>query len=535
MTAVAALGYQMGRTADDDARADRRRAQGPWRALDGSAQEPVADMLALDAARAARRLELAARPRRTGVFDPLSGPDLVDLPRNEAPMPAYERFQSAPAPGPPPSLTGVWQHKREVGPMFSPAQSAGAVTFSGGTGNFPFRPRDPVVSGRMDNSSPTQKVNVGPAVGYGPDVPAADGFHPLFRAMPNNVGVYRKNTLPGRVIPGKSAIDLPTAPCYVYDNFAPPKFWDMKRRPLAKGMARVTAPAERPTQDLGVCSGDNDEFYDEEYFGNRYLVNGVDQSGNSAADTDATRTQNERTVRSGTSAIAPGTAVPGPMAGAADTHLDEGRFEKLHSYEADRLGGPPESLVAVGAGTVGAVAPQPTLRQITTARPYGHFLGIAGPTGQLVQPAEMNQSAEKQLDRHAKRGDQLVEGWVPIGKFKTPDQLTFGFAGIKGHEIGGRLMGVPAILGATTLGVATNTIGYSRAAIMNPALVGRIQAAKAKASRVSPDNPRIGDLDLAAKQLATNFANHRIGFETASAVEDRDVLPGYHTPAPGGS
>ena len=52
--------------------------------------------------------------------------------------------------------------------------------------------------GIMNNLSPIERTNVGPALGVGPNVPAIGGHHQLLRINPENVGAYRLTTLPGR-------------------------------------------------------------------------------------------------------------------------------------------------------------------------------------------------------------------------------------------------------------------------------------------------------------------------------------------------
>lgn len=447
----------------------------------------------------ARHYNMAADPRASGVFDPLSGPNMVPIPRNTAPMPATERFTA------PDSTTGVWRHKRESAPRFDPSESAVRVSFSGSGGNPYSRLREPTVSGTMNNVSPTERIRVGKGVGYGPNVPAADGFHPFYRTLPSNVGVYRKNNLPGGFVPGKSPVDFRESQFYIVDAYKPPKFFDLKRRPLGPNMARVTAPTSHAKFPREICMGRKRHDLSEAYYGNPNMVNGVEGANTSHENAEATRFTNERTARSGTDVIAPGTNVPGPGVGKADVHYDEGRFEGLHSYEGDRLGGPVEQFVKVGAGAVGKEAPQPTLRETTTARPYGHFLGIAAPTGHFVQQGPLTQNTSKQLDRHAKRGDQLVKDWVPMGRLKRPDTLTYGIFGDRNKEKGGRLMGAPQVYGYSAIGVKKGSPGMST--IRQLKLLGLINDLKARSSRASVVNPRVQDLDLAANQLQSNFAN----------------------------
>jgi hypothetical protein len=57
---------------------------------------------------------------------------------------------------------------------------------------------------------PVEKVNVGPGINVDPDVPASGGFHEMYRVMPDNVGAYRKVSLPGGFVPGKDPVGFGT-------------------------------------------------------------------------------------------------------------------------------------------------------------------------------------------------------------------------------------------------------------------------------------------------------------------------------------
>lgn len=544
MAAVAAAGYEISRRSEERelerSKLSRRRK---------SVQVPVEELSDIRPGGMAYMIQkahydAAANPRETGVFDPLSGPELVPLPRGRTPLLANERKIDGKDPFPVPAVrtserasekrddgfdrsvgvakkdverfvgdasfgtgdssdTGTWRHKVESAPRFAPSESAVRVRSSGSGGNPGSSMRAPVISGTQNNVLPTNSVAVGRGVGYGPNVPAADGFHPYFRALPNNVGVYKKNNLPGGFVPGKNPVDSRASQFYTVDSYKPPKFYDLKRRPLGPNMAAVTAPRRREDEPREVCHGHD---LSEQYFGNPHLVEGVEGRYSGADNSHSTRqsTGNERAARSGTDAIGPGTYIPAPGMGKDEFRMDEGRFEKLHNYETDRAGGPVKTLVSSGVAENPA-NPQPTVRQQTTARPYGHFLGIAAPTGHFVQQAPGNQDAPKNLDRHAKRGDQLVTDYVPVGKFKTSDELTFGDVSIKGKELGGRVMGAPQIGGSNTLLVAPGMLGYDENAVMNQKLLGVVNDMKSRAARIDPRNPRL-DLNIASDQLSSNFA-----------------------------
>ena len=56
------------------------------------------------------------------------------------------------------------------------------------------------VTNKMNNVPPIERMNVGPGLGVGPEVPSAGGFHDYFRALPVNVNEERLTTLKG--LPG---------------------------------------------------------------------------------------------------------------------------------------------------------------------------------------------------------------------------------------------------------------------------------------------------------------------------------------------
>jgi len=62
------------------------------------------------------------------------------------------------------------------------------------------------VSGKMNNVQPAEKQRIGPGLGVGSDVPAFGGYQQLYRVMPNNVGAYKLNTLPGRAGPANPIV-----------------------------------------------------------------------------------------------------------------------------------------------------------------------------------------------------------------------------------------------------------------------------------------------------------------------------------------
>jgi len=96
----------------------------------------------------------------------------------------------------------AYMHKREVGPMFSPAeQQTGWVYGTPG-----FRPDLDQYKQTMrvrNNEAPVQKLRVGPGIATDYNVPALGGFQQYTRILPNNVNDYKANQLEGRITGGK--------------------------------------------------------------------------------------------------------------------------------------------------------------------------------------------------------------------------------------------------------------------------------------------------------------------------------------------
>ena len=107
------------------------------------------------------------------------------------------------------SETGHYRNKEERAPLFTPKETKQRVTSGGSAGNpMPGEDRRDryIVAPKFHHMRPAEEVRVGPGLNTAPDVPATGGFHQFFRVMPKNVGEYKKNNLPGNVIPGKRAV-----------------------------------------------------------------------------------------------------------------------------------------------------------------------------------------------------------------------------------------------------------------------------------------------------------------------------------------
>lgn len=165
----------------------------------------------------------------------------------------------------PGSTSGVWKHKQESGPLFSP--QAQPVMSGGSSGNsVSYDPdRQKTALTRVQNNSlPFQQVRVGPGVGIGADVPAADGFHSQYRVLPQDPFAYKHNELQGRTTAGGSLVAAREVDPKVATKGVP-RFYAMDRRPLEKGRAAATAPMQHETYGRGNYPGHHVNA--GEYFG----------------------------------------------------------------------------------------------------------------------------------------------------------------------------------------------------------------------------------------------------------------------------
>jgi len=104
----------------------------------------------------------------------------------------------------------MYLHKREVGPMFSPAEQQ--TSWVHGTPLFrPDLNRLEQSVKYRNNESPVEKQHIGPGIGLDYSTPAQGGYQQFTRVLPNNVNAYRRNQLPGRVKSGKWFTNHPTS------------------------------------------------------------------------------------------------------------------------------------------------------------------------------------------------------------------------------------------------------------------------------------------------------------------------------------
>ena len=87
----------------------------------------------------------------------------------------------------------------------------------------------------MSSVQPMEKQYVGPGLGINPAMPAFGGYQQLFRVMPNNVGGYKLNTLPGRTGPAGATVSQPTSQSTVQFNKPQKTAYLPQRYPPVKG------------------------------------------------------------------------------------------------------------------------------------------------------------------------------------------------------------------------------------------------------------------------------------------------------------
>ena len=420
------------------------------------------------------------------------------------------------------SKTGVYKNKVEGNPRFSPTDTAARVTFSGSAGN-PQQDTEKikesfVVSGTMDKALPFTQIRVGPGLGVGDGVAASGGFHEFTRVMPGNTGIYKKNQLPGGVAPGRGPIDAGESRAFAFEKKMPPKFYEESRRPqVASGdpHAGLAAPMGGEWQTkTDFISRDNVHPGDlrcPEPCGYGYAslnaTCAMTRGGAAAVGADgfgdpSDRSTNNRTLTpSGGQGSEAGPAwggMPGAALGVEQFTVEDGRFEKLHREGAKTFsdytnyGSSGVVAVPMGRSAVQVHAPETTLRDITTVRPY--TVGPVTPGDQGgAHVAPTVQRTNRQLLKHAKRGDQ-VTGYTPGAMMTRPDNLTYGQVGVKRKEIGGRIQGTALIQGGG------RQPGANEAQRGDDSRYGR---------KNGPINSRLWN-SLASSQLKTNAWNHTL-------------------------
>lgn len=216
---VGLLGYHMSRggqparTREDEPKAVNHRKN----AYPSRGGTPAMRQMQKYDARAAKRWEQSLQPHLTGIVTPQTArdaPGMLPFFRSmraqntndavkQTRMELFTGETSAET-----SATGTYRKKVEL-QQAHPTNGVHPVSSSGTVGN-PGEMRDTqryIATNNMHNNvSPVPQVRVGPGLGLGANDAASDGFHPMLRVLPVNVGDYKKNPLPGAINHGGSAV-----------------------------------------------------------------------------------------------------------------------------------------------------------------------------------------------------------------------------------------------------------------------------------------------------------------------------------------
>ena len=329
------------------------------------------------------------------------------------------------------SQTGTYRKKKEVPAMFKPEWTATAVTSGGSGGSVPFgmdQSTRYVPSQKQNNVLPTQQQRVGPGLGVGMDVAASDGFHPMLRVMPKNVGEYKKNNLEGRVVPGGAPVA--TRPMDVdMPQFKPPTFWDMARYPLGPGKAAVNARSERPAIPQVGCGG---RVVGDDYFG------GAGRKGTYAGHTTASRDRYDNNLATHETNVTGSRHGVGGFVNA--THdiakIQAQQREQIGQYDGvltgDTAPKAPEMYImpntardvhkadATGnpASAVEGGRARPMDPLDRTLREHLHTEGQPGIAAPYIKGHTVT-GTDKWLDREAKRYGQHLVNWMPSPHMAT--------------------------------------------------------------------------------------------------------------------
>jgi len=302
-------------------------------------------------------------PERTGIISPLYSSMRVQNTNDDVKQRRLEQF------------TGndiTWKKKREIEQLFKPKPQN--IDSSGSEGNMPTYLQSSIADSltqKQNSSLPFEQIRVGPGIDVPIDVPAADGFHSMYRSMPVDGYAHKSREMAGDIIPGaaenqQQLVD-PTVP-----HNTPARVYDLSRRPLEKGRSTVTGPSVRgrhtsihPINGVDPHSGEPYQCHvdGDEYFGNTFRD--ATYEGSSELTRRNDRTQHGEYLGLGTSVhaiqkypqsapapterniIESRTNGPGPARYRVDkerhncTGLQLLKQSKRSSYvEADRMAGP---------------------------------------------------------------------------------------------------------------------------------------------------------------------------------------------------
>jgi len=234
---LAGLGWTLSRPKETPAQetTDIRPTLAP-RGFDANAASRPSEQLDAFSEDAVARWNAAKFPERSGIISPQYSSMRVQNTNDDVKQRRLEQF------------TGndiTWRKKREIEQLFKPTPQQ--IDSSGTEGNAPTYLNTTIadaVTQTQNSTLPFEQIRVGPGIDVPLDVPAADGFHSMYRAMPVDGYAHKSRELSGGIVPGaaenqQQLVD-PTVP---YNK--PPRVYDMSRRPLEQGRASVTGPAVR--------------------------------------------------------------------------------------------------------------------------------------------------------------------------------------------------------------------------------------------------------------------------------------------------
>lgn len=407
------------------------------------------------------------------------------------------------------SLTGTYRRKTEVPAMFSPTLSAVQVT-SGGSGGNAADVRDSsrfVPSVTQNNVRPLEQISVGPGVGVGPNVTSTDGFHPMLRILPKNVGGYKKTHLVGRVVPGAAAVNkAPTqgeAARVSVASSTGALVMEMDDRPPLPTMSAVLGTAQRPAQLVEVRGGmrpmEEDRFGNPSYRGAQEPRGSVETRVGYGGD-NADRNRSLPPLN-------PSGASVGVGAFTYASH-DRARLD-AQQREAPGGGVGPATGPRANRASGGRVCLPPTQRDMTS-RDYFGASGVSGGRGaQAVRPG----SAPKDTMRErCSPGVFGAKGAVHGGAFDNVWRYKGLDRGSKKTVVDLRRVqparvNVPQYVERKSVALrplaAQATALPSAPSIRNQTYQQALGRSTTPHNKLPVSNPRL-DLDMAAKQLSTN-------------------------------
>ena len=235
---------------------------------------------------AIKRWNQSQFPERTGIIAPLYSSMKVQNSNDSVKQRTLEQFTGS-------DIT--WRKKKEVENLFKPTPQS--IDFSGKEGNLPSYTNTTIedaLTQTQNSALPFEQIRVGPGIDVPLDVPAADGLHSMYRAMPVDGFAYKNKELTGAIVPGSAENQQQmVAPHVPYNH--PPRVFDMSRRPLEKGRSGVTAPMVRSRHTsinpiYGTDPGNPVQCHvdGQEYYGNQYRAMSYDNASDMTRRDDRT-------------------------------------------------------------------------------------------------------------------------------------------------------------------------------------------------------------------------------------------------------